>query len=168
MVTTTFEFGLPTLGEAARAGKEDLSPRFVATTYLSDAAEYGFAVHILHESQHARIASPLYFLISQAIELLLKAFIVIHSGSSDVVQGRNIRHNLCGLLVMAEGRGFGGCSETARNLIATLHPLHETHYFRYRNRTPARWPSRTEAVAALDEFTKAISPAISKKISSHD
>jgi hypothetical protein len=85
------------------------TPRFVAITHLADAAEYRFAARILYESQHKRIASPQYLVISQAIELYLKAFIVIHSGSPDVVQGPGIRHNLQGLLAMAEKLGFAGC-----------------------------------------------------------
>ena len=142
------------------------TPRFVAITHLSDAAEYGFAARILYESQHKRIASPQYLVISQAIELYLKAFIVIRSGSPDVVQGPRIRHNLQGLLAMAEKFGFAGCSQEARDLIAALQPLHKTHYFRYRNMTRDPWPSVRVAVATLDGFAKAISPVISKAINS--
>jgi hypothetical protein len=140
------------------------TPRFVAITQLSDAAEYVFAARILYESQHKRVASPQYLVISQAIELYLKAFIVIHTGSPDIVQGPRIRHNLQGLLAMAEKLGFAGCSQEARDLIVAIQPLHLTHYFRYRNRTRAQWPSVRVAVAALDGLAKAISPTISKKI----
>jgi hypothetical protein len=142
------------------------TPRFVATTHLSDAAEYGFAAKILYESQHRRIASPQYLVISQAIELYLKAFIVIYSGSPDVVQGPHIRHNLKGLLTMAQKLGFAGCSQEARDLIVALQPLHKTHYFRYRNMTRTQWPSVRDAVVTLDVFAKAISPEISKAINS--
>lgn len=144
---------------------DDPSPRFVAITHLSDAAEYSFAARILYESQHTRVASPQYLLISQAIELYLKAYIVIHSGSSEIVQGPRIRHNLQGLLAMAEKLGFAGCSQEARDLIVALQPLHKTHYFRYRNMTRAQWPAVRVAVAALDGFAKLISPVISREIS---
>jgi hypothetical protein len=143
---------------------KDRSPRFVAITHLSDAAEYGFAARILYESQHTRVASPQYLLISQAIELYLKAFIVIHSGSADLVQGARIRHNLQGLLAMAEKLGFAECSEEARELIIALQPLHKSHYFRYRNMIRVPWPSVRVAVSALDGFANAISPVISKEI----
>jgi hypothetical protein len=142
------------------------TPRFVAISALSDAAEYGFAARILYESQHTRVASPQYLVISQAIELYLKAFIVIHSGSADVVQRPGIRHNLQGLLAMAEKLGFAGCSQEARDLIVALQPLHKTHYFRYRNTTRAQWPSVRVAVETLDGFAKAISRATSRQINS--
>jgi hypothetical protein len=107
-----------------------------------------------------------YLVISQAIELYLKAFIVIRSGSPDVVQGPRIPHNLQGLLAMAEKFGFAGCSQEARDLIAVLQPLHKTHCFQYRNMTRDPWPSVRVAVATLDGFAKAISPVISKAMNS--
>jgi hypothetical protein len=151
---------------AKTASAAVVTPRFVAITHLSDAAEYVFAARIFYESQHQRVASPQYLVISQAIELYLKAFIVIHCGSVDVVQGPRIRHNLQGLLAMAEKLGFARCSQEARDLIAALQPLHKTHYFRYRNMNRAQWPSVRMAVATLDGFAKEISPLISKAINS--
>jgi hypothetical protein len=140
------------------------SPRLMVIAGLSDAHEYVAAAKVLNESQHLRVSGPFYLLVSEAIELLLKSYIVAEGGSSDALRRPRIRHSLNGLLAMAETLGCNVCSAEARDLIAALHPLHESHYFRYRNINHAEWPSAYRAMEALRQFETAISPLIANAI----
>jgi hypothetical protein len=47
--------------------------KFLAVSFLTDAQQYRQASRILSDSQFDRITSPQYFLMSQSIELYLKA-----------------------------------------------------------------------------------------------
>jgi hypothetical protein len=100
-------------------GFEEGPLRFIAITSLSDAMEFAAAAKILGDNRHARVDSPFYFLISQAIELYLKAYIVSHGGTRKDVTDKD-RHSLSGLLSKAKTLGLNSCSPQVLKLIEAL------------------------------------------------
>ncbi|WP_159012447.1 hypothetical protein [Bradyrhizobium sp. S69] len=68
--------------------------KFLAISFLTDAQQYRQASRILHDSRFDRITSPQYFLISQSIELYLKAFIIAAGGKQSELKKRDTRHSL--------------------------------------------------------------------------
>jgi hypothetical protein len=89
--------------KASKASHVEAPSKFIAVSYLTDAKQYLQAAPILHESRFERISSPLYFLISQSLELFLKAYIIARGGThAEVTKSTKIRDSLLGLASRAK------------------------------------------------------------------
>lgn len=104
---------------------------------------------------------PRYALLTHAIELALKAF-VLHFGF-DMSGPRPPNHDLIGWYRIALGYGLSDNSAVAQH-IDVLNTLHGTHYLRYPSEKPMQVPS-VENIAddtvdhLLEAFTRVINPA---------
>ncbi|MHC2587909.1 hypothetical protein [Bradyrhizobium ottawaense] len=79
--------------------------KFLAVSHLTDAQQYRQAARILADSQFQQITSPQYFLISQSIELYLKAFNIAAGVKQSELKKLDTRHSLAKLFKMANEHG---------------------------------------------------------------
>jgi hypothetical protein len=139
--------------------------KFIAVSYLTDAKQYLQAARILHESRFERISSPLYFLISQSLELFLKAYIIARGGThAEVTKSNKIRHSLLGLASKAKELGYSSRSAKTQAVIELLDPHHSDHSFRYRKTGFKTYPTIREGLDALARMDSEISPVVAASI----
>jgi HEPN domain-containing protein len=151
-------------GRETREGKIEQASRYTAISYLTDAKEYLQAATILHKSQIERITGPQYFLMSQSIELFLKAFIIGSGGTLAELKKFEIRHSLKALFERASELGYRSKSEKTKAVIELLHPHHADHSFRYRKTGFKTYPAIREGLDTLARMDSEISPVVSASV----
>ncbi|UPJ69877.1 hypothetical protein [Bradyrhizobium sp. 187] len=142
----------------------DAPNKFLSVSYLTDAKEYLQAAIILHDSQYDHITSPQYFLISQGIELFLKAFIIASGGAQADLKKSKIRHSLVDLTEMASKLGHFAGDERTIAVIELLHPHHLDHSFRYRKTGFKKYSAVSDGLATLRRMDREISPIVRQSI----
>jgi hypothetical protein len=138
--------------------------RFVAVSYMTDAKQYLAAAKALNASQTPNVTSPQYFLISQSIELFLKAFIIAAGGTQAELRKFDTRHSLAKLAKKAVERGYESKSEKTMGVIEMLDPHHAEHSFRYRKVGFKTYPTIREGLDALARMDREISPVVSASL----
>jgi len=138
--------------------------KFLAVSFMTDAKQYRQAAHILSKSQFERISSPQYFLISQSIELYLKAFIIASGGKQSDLRKHDVRHSLEKLFEIATANGYNSRSTKTAEVIDLLGPHHSDHSFRYRKVGFKTYPTIREGLDTLDRMEKEITPTVAKSI----
>ena len=97
----------------------------------------------------ARYVPPKYFLLCQALELALKAYLAA-SGVRKKVLRNKIGHDLDVAFRRAEQFGFAPVDHRLKDLVDWLAPFHLDNFFRYRQGTgPLRLPSASESVEII-------------------
>jgi hypothetical protein len=97
--------------------------------FLSDARAYITAADILIRDGSPHVNQPAYFLMSHALELMLKAYILARGVSYDQVV--SLGHNLQKALDKAEALGLRVEGDHTRVLIDRLSEFHDAFIFRY-------------------------------------
>jgi hypothetical protein len=99
----------------------------LAHQYLGDAVSYLSAAKLLDE--HEGHFSPKYFLLSHAIELALKAYILATGGTEK--QTKKIRHDLNLAWQKAVANGLRSNNSDLPKIIERIAPAHLDYSFRY-------------------------------------
>ena len=110
--------------------RHSLSREHLAASCATDAREYLKAAELLNDSGHRSPLWPRYFLLSQALELILKAYIALHGG--DEGELRKIGHRLLLAYACAHRRGLIFPDPRILKTIHSLHLFHKGLFFRYR------------------------------------
>lgn len=101
------------------------------------------------------VASPVYFLLSHAAELFLKAALLKQGKTESLLKNFNYRHNLTALMGELDSVNLSISDET-KTIIERLSEQHSKHVLRYnpytRNDIPIFWTSIPETLKALDEL----------------
>ena len=107
-------------------------PQLLAIAFVQDARAYVESARTLarvHRAAHP----PTYFLLGQAIELVLKAHLSASGVSKKTLSSKEIRHNIDVLFPMArDDFGFVPADDRFPDLVRWLAPYHRDHLFRYR------------------------------------
>jgi hypothetical protein len=122
----------------------------LAHNYLDDAEAYLVAARQLDD--HPGHFSPKYFLLSHAVELALKAY-VLAKGDAER-ETRKIRHDLDAALSRAVALGLTSSTEL-QNVVRLVAPPHRDYSFRYGN------SSQTHILRRADNFEATVSALIS-------
>jgi hypothetical protein len=136
--------------------------------HLTDAKAYLAAAILLapHEGANLAIYSPILFLLSHAIELALKAFILAAGGTRRQLRLQQVRHNLLRLSKKASELGCDLVRDDVEiaEIIGILHPFHAEHRFRYRQSGYAKYPAASEVISAVKKLVAAIEPTVWKSV----
>lgn len=138
--------------------------KFLAVSHLTDAQQYRQAARILADSQFQQITSPQYFLISQSIELYLKAFNIAAGVKQSELKKVDTRHSLAKLFKMATEHGYAPKSLKTGAVIELLDPHHADHSFRYRKVGFKSYPTLKEGLDTLDRMDREIGPVVARSI----
>ncbi len=104
------------------------------------------------------IFSPTYFLVGQAIELALKAFLRGDGAAEDFLKGK-LGHNLSKALSTAEDKGLTGLvpiSEQDRACIAALNAPYQSKDLQYAKQGFKSWPAIDDLLAIADRLVKGL------------
>ncbi len=107
----------------------------IARSYLTDSQAFLIAAQVLERSRNKRTTfafSPKYYLICQAIELILKSYILVAGGTKKELMHIDVRHNLLRLFNRATELGLVPNDQRIGPLIQMLGPYHSEYRFRYR------------------------------------
>jgi hypothetical protein len=96
-------------------------------------------------------AIPIYFLVSHAVELLLKSALLKKGFTKTDLKKYDYRHNLNLLLEALQAKGVSVTSD-AVSMINGLHSQHQTHALRYKVIINPNMPSPHLAFTVLDEL----------------
>jgi hypothetical protein len=107
---------------------------YVAIGHITDVRAYLRAARLIDSAADGDISlsSPIYFLLSHAIELVLKAYILAAGGTEAELRPQKVRHQLDELRNRAGALGYSP-SEKLSAVIDMLAPYHANHSFRYRD-----------------------------------
>lgn len=129
----------------------------MAVGYIRDAEAYRRAALLVHPREEPGsdpdMLPPALFLLSHAVELALKAFLL----SKGVSDGRNegelkhpaVRHDLVRLYDLALAHGFVASGPHFDGVVDWLGPFHSGHAFRYRQTGAVELPTPSRVSALL-------------------
>ena len=107
-------------------------PQLLAIAFVQDARAFVESARTL-ASVHRAAHLPTYFLLGQAIELVLKAHLSASGVSKKTLSSKDIRHSIDVLFRMArDDFGFVPADDRFPDLVRWLAPYHRDHLFRYR------------------------------------
>ena len=136
-------------------------PVYLSILYRLTGTNFRLAAEILHDNMELRddgvpaklTAIPFYYLVSHAVELLLKSAL-LKRGSVES-ETKKLSHNLRSLLQAVRDKGVVVTPETIA-LIEGLHPQHQTHALRYDalldDGKPSYLPPPASLFVMLDEL----------------
>jgi hypothetical protein len=141
------------------------SPQLLAIGLVQDARAYVESARTL-ASLHGRApksSAPMYFLLGQAMELVLKAHLSA-SGVSMRTLRHCIRHDIA--LAFRYARrcfSFTPADERFAELVAWLAPYHRDHSFRYRKSGYRQLPLASEAAEIITNAVDGVDPFVRRQ-----
>ena len=81
-------------------------------------------------SPRSRFAIPFYFLVSHAMELLLKSALLKRGVDESALRNQGVRHNLGALMALLEAKGLTFTNQAA-TVLRAMSDQHENHALRY-------------------------------------
>jgi hypothetical protein len=132
-------------------------PQLLAINLIKDARSYVECAQLLvKQKPSAPYVPPKYFLLCQALELALKAYLAA-SGVRKKVLRNKIGHDLDVAFRRASRFGFAPADPRLQHLVDWLAPFHLDHFFRYRQGTgPLQLPPASEAVEIIHNTIEGI------------
>lgn len=112
---------------------------YLASIYRMTATYYQMSAKVLHEKfkcENESVvgnwkATPFYYLLSHACELLLKCALLKRGIDENELKIMHLRHNLCNLLAKLEENDIF-ISEESKKIIDFLNHNHKSHLLRYK------------------------------------
>lgn len=137
-------------------------PQLLAIAFVQDARAYVESARTLARIHHGtpRFYPPIYFLLGQAIELVLKAHLSASGVSKKTLRDR-IRHNIA--LAFRYARQFFSfipTDERFAELAVWLAPHHSDHSFRYRKTGSRLLPVASEAAEIILNTVEGVDPFV--------
>ena len=106
-------------------------------------------------SPRSHFAIPFYFLVSHAMELLLKSALLKRGVGESALRNRELRHNLGALMTQLDAKGLTFTHQTA-TVVRAMSDQHENHALRYSalvdDGKPTYMPPPTVIEETLDEL----------------
>src|SRR5262245_16836934 len=138
------------------------SPQLLAIGFVQDARAYVESARMLYgvHGGAPRFSGPTYFLLGQAMELVLKAHLSA-SGVSTRTLRHCIRHDIA-LAFRYARRCFSFTPADARfaELVGWLAPYHRDHSFRYRKAGYRQLPLALEAAEIIIKTVDGVDPFV--------
>jgi hypothetical protein len=138
------------------------SPQLLAIGFVQDARAYVESARILYgvHGGAPRFSGPTYFLLGQAIELVLKAHLSASGVSTRTLRHR-IRHDIA-LAFRYARRYFSFAPADVRfaELVGLLAPYHRDHSFRYRKTGYRQLPLASETAEITLNTVDGVAPFV--------
>lgn len=119
--------------KASRTTKEAIDtahdPALFAVSLLSDAKGFLKAGQIL--AAQPNLTLPLYFVLSHAVEVILKSYLASHGASEEELR-KKVGHRLLRAYSRARKTGFVPADARIPEIIRWMDPYHKSFFFRYR------------------------------------
>lgn len=130
-----------------------IHPGILGVAFLSDADSYIHAAQVLKDDRQA--IPPLFFLLGHALELSLKAFLIV-KGVEERELREELKHNLRALYRRAGDCGFHVDDERVALCVDALNKWHYKNIFRYRRINKDGSIVAPKALVRPDELLEAI------------
>ncbi|MGX1012185.1 hypothetical protein AB7M69_006542 [Bradyrhizobium japonicum] len=132
---------------------QNFSNEELAIRFAADALAYLDAARSLEDSKHFPAR---YHLFCQAIELLLKSFILASGG--DQSELLDIGHKLNGAMARAKQLDFVAADDELEMMVDWLDPYHRNHHFRYSKSASQTVPGAEELALIIETTHAQIEP----------
>jgi len=132
----------------------------MARSFLTDSEAFLDAAKIIERSNEVAASGPKYYLACQAIELILKAFILNNGGADNEL--RKIGHDLSKAWSRATELGLSPIDGRVEELIEMLTPYHLDHRFRYRQTGFLTLPVSDEMCEIIGNLVAQIGPEVNR------
>jgi hypothetical protein len=137
-------------------------PQVVAVNLVKDARSYVECVSVLDQHLHefgklfdphqhrlrAPHKVPMYFLLGQAIELALKAYLAASGVPGTILSSKEIGHDIDAAFQFAQNLAFAPADKRFPKLVLWLAPYHRDHLFRYKKNDVVISPPYTMSLVA--------------------
>ena len=123
---------------------EDVSRAYAEKHDLEDVERFIFS---------GRYSASLHLLLGFAAELLTKTAYILHGGEPALIEKSKIRHDLIGLLDVAEDKGFTAPDPHTRAIFTYLREPHRNHQFRYGQVDLVPMPDLIHTIPALQAMS---------------
>jgi hypothetical protein len=114
---------------AKRSNTAAYDPQLFAVSLLSDTKGFLKAGQML--ASQPTLSLPLYFVLSHAIELILKAYLASQGATEKQLRSK-VGHRLLRAYSRAQKKGFTPSDARIPEIIRWISPYHESYFFRYR------------------------------------
>lgn len=129
---------------------------------MTDTKGFLKAGHTL--ASHPTLSLPLYFVLSHAIELILKSYLASH-GATEKQLRSEVGHRLLRAYSRARKKGFTPADPRIPEIIRWMTPYHESYFFRYRGTGHGymQLPAPKDFVDVVDRLVRQIEPIVRKQ-----
>jgi hypothetical protein len=137
-------------------------PLLFAVSLLSDAKGFLKAGQTL--AAQPTLSLPLYFVLCQAIELILKSYLASF-GATETELRKEVGHKLLRAYSRARKKGFSPSDARIPEIIRWMSPFHEDFFFRYRGIGHGRvqLPVPNEFADVVSTLVRQIEPIVRKR-----
>lgn len=152
--------------------RPDRPPHEMAVGYIRDAEAYRRAALLVHPREEPGsdpdMLSPALFLLSHAVELALKAYLLSQGVPDGWGEGElkhpAVRHDLVRLHDLALAHGFVANGPHFDGVVEWLGPFHRGHAFRYRQTGAAELPVPSRVAALLAPVIAGIGRSVAARV----
>ena len=137
-------------------------PQLVAVSLLSDTKGFLKVGRML--AGQPTLSLPLYFVLSHAIELILKAYLASR-GAMEKELRSEIRHRLLRAYSRARKKGFTPSDARIPEIIRWMSPYHQSYFFRYRGTGHGRMklPAPKDFIDVVSSLVRQIEPVVRRQ-----